>query len=191
MNAAAPDVEARMVAYLLLARRIAGHMARVRGLRGYDADALQAAALVGLWKAARGFREECGATFPMYARRRISGEVLDALRSESSLNYRRKFDREFGAVLSLEAITTRPRLEDDGSIGVPDARAADPSSPAGDAFEDAIPACASPRDRDVLRWYFRDGLTMRQVGDRLGVGESRICQVLGRIFRRARAEVAA
>jgi len=51
--------------------------------------------------------------------------------------------------------------------------------------------CLSERDRQVIALYYQDELTMKEIGDRVGVDESRISQVhsaaLGRLRNRVKA----
>lgn len=47
------------------------------------------------------------------------------------------------------------------------------------------------KDREVLTLYYFDGLTMREVGERLGLSESRVCQIHGQAIRHLRGEFSA
>jgi RNA polymerase sigma factor for flagellar operon FliA len=51
--------------------------------------------------------------------------------------------------------------------------------------------CLSERDRQVIALYYQDELTMREIGDRMGVDESRISQVHSAALARLRNRVKA
>lgn len=44
----------------------------------------------------------------------------------------------------------------------------------------------SPRDRRVITLYYFRGLTQKQIGQAIGIGESRVCQIRTEIIRRLR-----
>ncbi len=48
----------------------------------------------------------------------------------------------------------------------------------------------SSRERDIMRLYYEDGLKLKEIGDRLGVTESRICQLRSAAVRSLRRVVA-
>ncbi|MGH2685845.1 MAG: FliA/WhiG family RNA polymerase sigma factor [Actinomycetota bacterium] len=95
-------------------------------------------------------------------------------------------------MLSLE---TPLSSDDDGptlSDGIP-AVDADPAV----AFDD--PALLLPeaiaslpdRERHIVSLYYYEGMTLAEVGEVLGVSESRVCQVLGRCLGRLRTSITA
>ncbi len=47
----------------------------------------------------------------------------------------------------------------------------------------------SPRDRLVLRLRFADGLTQREVGERIGVSQMQVSRILTRLLAWLRAEM--
>ena len=81
----------------------------------------------------------------------------------------------------------------DTSPGTPVAREreSDPAAAAEfrdqvDALAKAIAALPDP-DRKVVVLYHHEGLYLKEIGDLLGVTESRVCQVLGRATRKLRS----
>ena len=93
-------------------------------------------------------------------------------------------------VLSLEAPTTRDEDAPTLSEGIADVDA-DPSK----AFDD--PALMLPeaiaalpdRERHIVSLYYYEGMTLAEVGEVLGVSESRVCQVLSRLLGRLRRTI--
>lgn len=47
------------------------------------------------------------------------------------------------------------------------------------------------KEREVLQLYYFDGLTMKEVGERMELSESRVCQIHGQAIRHLRGEFAA
>jgi RNA polymerase sigma factor for flagellar operon FliA len=61
------------------------------------------------------------------------------------------------------------------------------------AARDALAAAVDtlpPRDRTVIALKYREGLTLREIGDVLGVSESRVCQIMSVAAGRLRKELA-
>jgi RNA polymerase sigma factor for flagellar operon FliA len=93
-------------------------------------------------------------------------------------------------VLSLEAPSSRDEDAPTLSDGLADLDA----DPAG-AFDD--PALLLPeaiaalpdRERHIVSLYYYEGMTLAEVGEVLGVSESRICQVLSRSLGRLRRSI--
>ena len=49
--------------------------------------------------------------------------------------------------------------------------------------------CLSDRERSIITFYYKDGLTMKQIGFRLGIDESRVSQLHSSSMRRLRSRV--
>ena len=45
------------------------------------------------------------------------------------------------------------------------------------------------RERDIVRWYDLEGCTLREIGDRIGVSESRVSQLRSRALTRLREQM--
>jgi RNA polymerase sigma factor for flagellar operon FliA len=105
--------------------------------------------------------------------------------------------RECGAALQLRFEDFEPRRDEDGSGGFlqnyPDAEGKDPLSIAekGDLIEHLSKAIEElpERERLVLSLYYRDELTMKEIGRTLGVSEGRVCQLHGQALVRCKARL--
>src|SRR5919201_7104271 len=87
MNGACGTREQRILAHAGLAKRMALRMAG-RPPASVDLDDLIGAGLLGLLDAVDRFEEERAIPFEAYARTRIQGAILDALRAEDHLSRR-------------------------------------------------------------------------------------------------------
>ena len=183
-------------------------------------DVLQAGYL-GLLRARRSYRSECDVPFPIYARYRIRGEILDMLRRlDSAPRSLRRWQRAVevhtrNLSLRLQRHPTDEELSDTLGVDIgkvrrnrqmlasttPDrevARQVDDefyfrareSAAAADWMPDVIQerkeSCElllrsieqlAPRARRVVLLYYRQNLTMKQIGTLLEVNESRISQI--------------
>jgi RNA polymerase sigma factor for flagellar operon FliA len=96
-------------------------------------------------------------------------------------------------VVSLQALGAEDGCGDDGSRHLADAAVEDPSSSClrGEMNELLGHTIAelAPRKRQVLALYYFEELTMKEVGARLGVGESRVSQIHTATLLRLRARM--
>lgn len=137
-------------------------------------DDIESAARAGLVSAARKF-DPTRFRFSTYLPHRLHGEIRDALRELLPKGYRRGYQRTVPA----------PVVSSD----VSDVAAA-PTALAVDDLDalDALTAPLGPQARTVLRLIFADGLSHRQIGDRLGVSESRVSQIYSGALAELRAQ---
>ena len=84
---------------------------------------------------------------------------------------------------TVERIETLPSLED-----ALDPEQATASAEAKDKFRRAF-ARLSERERELAVLLYVKNLTLREVGDILGVSESRVCQIHGQLKRRLREQL--
>jgi RNA polymerase sigma factor for flagellar operon FliA len=180
-----------------------------------ELDDLIGAGMLGLMDAVDRFDETRSIPFEAYARTRIQGAILDALRAEDHLSRRdRRRGREADhAEEKLRARLGRELTPDEvhcarGGVErtLPHAQAfvaldeADGGGEEVDAFarlssaQDlarlrAAVAGLSPRDQTVLSLYYEEELTYREIGQVLSVTESRICQILRGLQKKLRAEL--
>ena len=136
---------------------------------GIDLSDLIQSGNVGLLKAAQGFDSHHGVPFPLYAKFRIRGEMLDLVRRHAGREHA-------GPVL----LSPDPGVSD-AEGGLPSPPESSPQSAALRQQRAAIiweeiqrlPA----RDRAVVRLRYSGEMTLRQIGAALHVNESRACQL--------------
>jgi RNA polymerase sigma factor FliA len=171
-----------------------------------DLDDLIGAGVLGLIDAVDRFDSSRAIPFEAYARTRIQGAILDALRAEDHLSRRErrntreadraedklrmKLGRELSADESHRARSGIPRT-------LPHSQAFVQLDDAGDGIlVDEVTAFARiaalqdharvrdlvaqlpDRERVILSLYYEKELTYREIGQVMGVSESRICQIL-------------
>jgi RNA polymerase sigma factor for flagellar operon FliA len=199
--------EERIVAHHGLARQMALRMAG-RLPSCVELDDLIGAGMLGLVDAVDRFDARREIPFEAYARTRIQGAILDALRAEDHLSRR---DRRKGREADRAEDKLRSRLKREPTLDevhkarrgvprtLPHAMAFVSIDNADDALlverspADAFSALATvqshgqlraavaelgERDRTILSLYYEQELTYREIGGMLGVTESRICQLL-------------
>ncbi len=206
MESANSAVDERIMAHLDFARAVATRTIGYQTRPG-DREDLLAWGALGLVQAARRYREDVGATFAAYAARRVRGCVLDALRAADPLT--RKERRAFREVVRLHPDAPTPRVELSLDALLEEGRA----GPESVMWVDDSPVSALGRPRDA-RWHgvasklrglpaaerrvlvlsYARGLTLREIGVRVGLSESGVCRLRTRALahvRRACANPAA
>jgi RNA polymerase sigma factor FliA len=97
------------------------------------------------------------------------------------------FDTTLGvAVDGEQALTVGDTLADGGAAPDYDMELAETRRDLADAIEQL-----SERERDVVALYYHDGLTLAEIGEVLGVTESRACQIHGKAVAQLRRRLAA
>jgi len=145
-----------------------------------DPEEAIAAANLALVEAAGRYTPGGPAAFTTFAHRRIVGAVLDRAH-ELSDAYRERAGSGGGerlyppAPVALEALANRLRAPD--PHGAADAR----------LEVERLLAVLTPREREVLRLAYVEDLPLVEVGRRLGVTESRACQISHGAVRKMRA----
>lgn len=191
------SVDQRIIAHLGFARAVASRAVDPR-CHGADREDLVAWGILGLVQAAKRYEPESGATFGAYAARRVRGQVLDALRERDPLTRtaRRAFrlarerDPELPAPvveISLDAYLETGRDPTGSAValdGAAGCRAARDRRWAGVA---AALGTLTEVERTVLVLSYARGLTLREIGSRVGLSESGVCRLRARALRRVRA----
>ena len=183
----------------------ARHMARTiswAAMSSADEADIESDALYGLAKALQTWDPTRGCSLHSYAVQRMEGEVKDGLRARDHLTrsdrQRQKGGEQLDGVrqrpVSIEAITA------DTGWDILD-------SPCPDALEDLHQQAA---DRDqvqailrfvdlsqdarsslMLRRYYLEGLTLKQIGAEFGVTESRVSQMMKATINKTRSHLTA
>jgi RNA polymerase sigma factor for flagellar operon FliA len=180
---------------------VTGHLWLVRGIasdalrklpRHLELDDLIEDGVLGLIAAARRYKPGLGVPFPLYAKHRIHGAIVDGLRRMDHLSRdlrseAKRIERERpsverrGCAASQDACGGRIALADGGvpepvagTGWQPDvaARHAELSATLREAIG-ALPA----RYGEIVALYHWRGLTMREIGESYGINESRVSQI--------------
>jgi RNA polymerase sigma factor for flagellar operon FliA len=159
-----------------------------RGRRSWDdrfQDLVQFG-MEGLLKAADRFDATRGCQFPTYAVWKIRGAIKDGLRDSSWFPRGAHHINAARYAIQPESLDAVVVFEEPGSpVPVIDAipGGTEPEQEcerSWDADEVDQALCVlNDRERECVRLYFWEGLLMKDIGERLGVSESRICQIIG------------
>ena len=133
--------------------------------------------------------------FRLYGRRPTREELADALGITVQDIVRHQDDLAQASVGSLNALVNG---EEDGATEridtlISDDIDADPehfavTGEAKERFREAF-ECLAPRERKIAVLLYVYNLTLREIGEILGVTESRVCQIHGQITKKLRAEL--
>lgn len=170
-----------------LVRQIAG--ALVRRLPSHvDMDELISVGHLGLMEARQRFDASRGVPFAAFAALRVRGAMLDALRSEDLVSRdERARLRKDGA---LQPTATRVELNDEIDAAC---HGLDPDE--ATIRKDSIVrmraalVCLSEREREVVEQHYFQEQPLKAVAERLGVTESRVCQIAGEAVLKLRARM--
>ena len=177
-----------VIDHLKLAAGIAANMSK-RLPRHVDLQDLEQDARIGLMEAAGRFDSKRKVSFGAYARRRISGAIVDGLRRTDHLS--RDTRRQIKAENADAPACPAQLLDTDDIPGIllsPETYAVESER---DRLLGAAVAKLPGRWRIVLRGYYRHGMTMREIGRGLGVNESRVSQIHKRALGELRTRLVA
>jgi RNA polymerase sigma factor for flagellar operon FliA len=117
----------------------------------------------------------------------ITEDELARAMSQVALVNLVNFDTALGVAVDGEpALTVGDTLADAGEGPDHDVELAETRRDLADAIERL-----SERERDVVALYYHDGLTLAEIGEVLGVTESRACQIHGKAVAQLRRRLAA
>jgi RNA polymerase sigma factor for flagellar operon FliA len=184
----------RIIAHLGFARAVAARSLDPR-CRGADREDLIAWGVVGLVQAAQRYRGDLGASFGAYAARRVRGQVLDALRERDPLT--RSARRAYREARRITEDLPPPYVEisldrlaelGDGGLPAPDGSVAADThrDPRWDSVARELRSLTKLERRVIVLSYGR-GLTLREIGVKVGLSESGVCRVRSRALRQLRS----
>jgi len=189
------EVEARIVAHLPYARAVASRAIDPR-CRGADREDLIAWGIVGLVQAAGRYREGSELTFGAYAARRVRGQILDALRERVPLtrSARRAYREAREADPGLPPPAVEVSLDRYMEHGLEPPVVARCRATRDGRWERISREMRSlpPAERAVLVLSYGRGMTLKEIGRRVGLSESGVCRArsraLGRLRERCRVD---
>jgi RNA polymerase sigma factor (sigma-70 family) len=151
--------EKLIVDYIPLANKLAWQKSMTTP-KSVTFDELKSAAYLGLVDAAIKFKPALG-SFSNYAKIRISGSIQDHLKHLSN----------YGSVRSVR--------EDDVFFSVNDEILTND-------FFDFVASKLEESDGNLLKMYYVEQKTLKEIGATRGVGESRVSQIIGKCHRKLR-----
>lgn len=174
-------------ALMPMAHRIAGGFVK-RLPRTVLRDDVHAAAVLGAWLALSRRPELSGEHLQRYAKVRIRGAIVDALRSQDWMHRR---GREHGDLTwqgSLDDLTEKERRD---ALSVPatqedDLDAAREGARETKRLHEAL-ASLPARERLILLQHYGHERKLRAIGVELGISEPRVSQLKARAVERLRA----
>lgn len=140
-----------------------------------DIEELQSAAYLGLTEAANRFDESRGISFSTFAYPRILGAIVDSLRQ---MGWGKRTDPK-------QAFSLDVPVSDEADMSLKDMLAAPEEHNINEIFE-VISQGFDKQAEQVLRHYFIDECSMKEVGKKFGVSESRISQLISQYKMRIR-----
>jgi RNA polymerase sigma factor (sigma-70 family) len=160
--------------YMPLVERLARRrFARVYGNVCYDEWLSDA--LLGLVNAIRKFDPEKNTSFKTYATVRINGAMLDGERNRDHLP---RLERQRAKRGEIEPPPPPTSID---SEGVPESFCRDED--ASEIFT-GLSRCLGDRSALMFTWYYRDGITMKEIGKLLELSESRVSQLMASCRKR-------
>jgi RNA polymerase sigma factor (sigma-70 family) len=133
-----------------------------------DLEEIKSAAYLGLVEAASRYKPELNIEFTTFSYSRIWGAIHDYLREQGW-----KKEGQYCQMLSLDA----PTSADGETHCLADTIEAKAEQDTEECFE-VITAKLGAQAKVMLRHYFIDELSMKEVGEKFGVSESRVSQLI-------------
>jgi RNA polymerase sigma factor for flagellar operon FliA len=143
-----------------------------------DIEDLRSAAYLGLVEAANRFNPDLGVCFSTFAYPRINGAIIDYLRDQGWMKR-----GEAHHILSLDA----PMADNEMCLLGETVAAKEEITDQEEVLE-VISLNLDNQAKSVLKHYFIDELSMKEVGEKFGVTEGRISQLIKEYKNRIRAD---
>lgn len=161
--------------YSVYAKRIAERWAGKRNLL-FDLPRFENSALIGLLEAVRKFDPARGFRFKTYLIPIVVGRVRDEARALDTVP---RMARSRGEPIKETHSIDEPLQDGNQVRTMPDERAPDPAGQAECEEEKkmALELVPPGQAREVCELYYMQNFTMAQIGEKLGLSESRICQI--------------
>jgi len=170
------------------ARPFARMIARFYLGRGLSFEDLESAAVDGLWKASRHFDQDRGTKFLTYAGRWCHQRVQKAIRDQKRFGM-----RMIPVGGRVRIVIGKGRNTDPDAPALFERAAARSAHPieaiAGKEVWDRFMKLLTPRLRDVAFLRYREGLTLEETGDALGVTRERIRQLEEQLLDRLKRAI--
>ncbi len=155
-----------VVKYVPLANKLAYQKKKTLP-RFVDVEDLKSAAYLGLVEAASRFDPRKGVAFSTFAYPRIFGAIHDYLREQGWI---RKGD--LTPVISLDC-----SIKDKDGCYLKDTIESKNENDTEECFE-VISVNLDDYSKNILRYYFIEDYSMKEVGDKIGLSESRVSQLI-------------
>jgi RNA polymerase sigma factor for flagellar operon FliA len=179
-----PPVDCHLDLVYVEARRLVGRLPA-----GLTFDDLVSAGSEALCRVRHTFDPARGIAFPVYARRRVIGAMLDEIRalrrSQRTPNFTTAEFEELDAWRASVGLSgafrepgTRRPVRNEASSGA-----------RRELDVEAALAHLQPRQRDVLRLHYRIGLTLREIARHLGLSVPRVHQIKNAALAKLRRRV--
>lgn len=149
--------------YMPLANKLASERKKSLPNR-VDLDDLKSAAYFGLVDAAQKFDPSKTVSFGTYAKFRIVGEIQDFIRESYRDNER------YGVSLD--------QPDENGNCMAGNVPQGEPTD--FDEFFDDVTKTLNELDKSIVSSYYVDDLSLKEIGAKIGVSESRVSQLLKR-----------
>lgn len=147
-----------------------------------DLEDLEQVARIALWEAANRYDEARGTVFWLFARQRVRGALIDAMRTQGIWNRKKK-----PAVLP-ESLDVDLNVED-GNTTTQDSDHGEGAKAIEQGAEMALVARRArghltEREASIVVSSLVEGKRLKEVGRDLGIGESRVSQIRGCAIRK-------
>jgi len=160
---------------------MAAHAAKHRCV-GISYDEAYAAACEGVFEAAKSFDPAKQILFRTYAKRRVHGAIVDYVRALQG----RKGQKQFCRLMTEDENDSGNLRSRHDALAIDDTTGQDLEN---DEFWEVACVGLSATEKAIVTGYYRDGHTMKEVAEELGVCESRVSQINKHMLPRMRPRI--